>query len=270
MNDHCTGIKLIGIMKQGCPDWVLDFSPGDFRLKPDIHWGCLRFLYLCLIIVFLNIFSITPAESQVTNTEELIALGKEVYNMKGCSGCHKIAGAGGDLGPDLTNEGNIVSHDIEWHKKHFRDPQSVVPGSTMPKIDLTEMEIEALTAFMASLKSAELPKDIEGAIRNARERLDEARKGIDEIKAKGFNVDDLEIRYAQGWTHLETINNMIYTHNLTGVYQETEAALNMAKEIMQEVHSYRKELEHRIIQAIILIALLVIIVVLVFIKLLIV
>ncbi len=215
-------------------------------------------------------FSIPPAGSQVTDTADLIALGKEVYNMKGCSGCHKIAGAGGDLGPDLTNEGNIVSHDIEWHKKHFRDPQSVVPGSTMPKIDLTEMEIEALTAFMVSLKSAELPKDIEGAIRNARERLDEARKGIDEIKAKGFNVDDLEFKYAQGWTHLETINNMIYTHNLTGVYQETEAALKIAKEIMQDVHSYRKELEHRIVQAIILIALLVIIVVLVFIKLLIV
>lgn len=206
----------------------------------------------------------------MTNTEELVALGKEVYNTKGCGGCHKIAGVGGDLGPDLTNEGNIVSHDIEWHKKHFRDPQSVVPGSTMPKIDLADTEIEALAAFMTDLKSAELPRDIELAIKNTREKLDEARKGIDEIKAKGFNVDDLEFKYAQGWTRLETINNMIYTHNLSGVYQETEEALNIAKEINQEVHSYRKELEHRIIQAIILITLLVIIVVLVFIKLLIV
>jgi len=228
------------------------------------------FFFPCFIILCVTFFMISPARSQVTDTTDLITLGKEVYSMKGCSGCHKIGGEGGDLGPDLTNEGNIVSHDIEWHKKHFRDPQSVVPGSTMPKIDLTDMERDALATFMVSLKSTELPKDIERAIKNARERLDEARKGIDEIKVKGFNVDDLEFKYAQGWTHLETINNMIYTHNLAGVYQEIEQALNITKEIMQEVHSYRKELEHRIIQSIVLIGLLVIIVVLVFIKLLIV
>lgn len=209
------------------------------------------------------------AMPQPSGMDKLSVVGKEIYDLKGCSGCHKIAGVGGDLGPDLSNEGNIVSHDMKWHKSHFSDPQSVVPGSTMPAFDLSTSESEALAAYMLSLKSTELPEDIERNIKLAHDKLDEVRHGIDEIKKKGFNVDHLEVKYAQGWTHLETINNMIYTHNLTGVYQETEAAINITREISQDVLSYKKELEHRVIQSIILIVLLVIIAVLVFIKLLI-
>lgn len=231
--------------------------------------GLVMLLYLCISVIFLIPLS-KPcyAEPETTDMSEPIAFGKDVYNFKGCSGCHKIAGMGGDLGPDLTNQGNIISHDAEWHKRHFMDPQSVVLGSTMPKIELTENELSALTAFMLSLKSEELPKDVEGAIKMAHEKLDEARKGIDEIKKSGFNVDHLEVKYVQGWTHLETINNMIYTHNLAGVYKETEEAVITAKEILQDVLSYNKELERRVIQAVVLIILIVIMVVLLFIKLL--
>ena len=225
-------------------------------------------LYLWFAVILLIAPNISHAESPATEAGDPVALGQEIYNLKGCSGCHKIAGAGGDLGPDLTNEGNIVFHDAEWHRRHFMDPPSLVPGSTMPKLGLTENELSALTAFMLSLRSEDLPKDVEGAIKMAHEKLDEARKGIDEIKKSGFNADHLEVKYVQGWTHLETINNMIYTHNLAGVYKETEEAVKTAKEILQEVLSYNKELEHRVIQTVVLIILIVIMVVLLFIKLL--
>ena len=42
--------------------------------------------------------------------------------------------------------------DREWHIKHFRDPQSVSPGSIMPKFPLTEAELQDLTSYMLSLK----------------------------------------------------------------------------------------------------------------------
>lgn len=226
-------------------------------------------LYLCLSVIFLIPLSKSCyAEPVSTDLSDHAALGQQIYNEKGCGGCHKIAGAGGDLGPDLTNQGNIISHDAEWHRRHFTDPQSVVPGSTMPNLGLTEEELTALTAYMLSLRSEDLPKDAEGAIKMAHEKLDEARKGIDEIKKSGFNVDHLEVKYVQGWTHLETINNMIYTHNLSGVYKETEEAVTTAKEVLQEVSSYNKELEHRVLQTVVLIMLIVIMVVLLFIKLL--
>ena len=208
------------------------------------------------------------AESQGANPAELVSIGKEVYDRKGCAGCHRIAGSGGKLGPDLTNEGNILPHDMKWHKAHFIVPQSVAPDSTMPVIDLLDREIEAISAYMMSLKSEKLPKDIEMAIKSAHTRLDEARKGIDEVKKSGFNADNLEVKYVQGWTRLETINNMIYTHNLSGVSKETEEAMNIAKEIMHDVLSYNRELEHRVIISVTFIVLIVIIVVLVFVKVL--
>ena len=223
------------------------------------------FIAISIAIIFKNT---SYAELQVMNTDELVSIGKEVYDRKGCAGCHKIAGSGGDLGPDLTNEGNVLSHDVKWHKSHFKEPSSVVPGSMMPKIDLLEREAEALAVYMTSLKSTDLPKDIELSIKTAHERLDEARKGVDGIKKSGFNVDALEVKYALGWTRLETINNMIYTHNLAGVTKETEDAITISKEIMQDVLSYQEELEHRVIVSIVFIVMIVIIVVLVFLKVL--
>lgn len=229
------------------------------------------FIFRIIFIAILSfiVFSDTAyTETQALNMDELVSIGKDVYDRKGCAGCHKIAGTGGDLGPDLSNEGNVLSHDIQWHKSHFKDPSSVVPGSMMPKIDLLDREAEALAAYMTSLKSTDLPKDIEISIKTAHERLEEARKGIDGIKKSGFNVDALEVKYAQGWTRLETINNMIYTHNLAGVTRETEDAITIHKEIMQDVVSYQNELGHRVIVSIVFIVMIVIIVVLVFLKVL--
>ena len=220
------------------------------------------------ILSFILFSDIAYTETRALNMDELIPIGKEVFDRKGCAGCHKIEGTGGELGPDLTNEGNVISHDVQWHINHFKDPSSVVPGSIMPKTDLLEREAEALAAYMTSLKSTDLPKDIELSIKTAHERLGEARKGVDGIKKSGFNVDALEVKYAQGWTRLETINNMIYTHNLAGVTKETEDAITISKEIMQDVFSYQGELEHRVIVSVVFIVMIVIIVVLVFLKVL--
>lgn len=238
------------------------------KLKTTSRCRLIISFLLIVTIISCHLINFNLAGAQETNPDSIISIGKEVYNLKGCSGCHKIAGSGGDMGPDLTNEGNIVSHDAAWHKKHFKDPQSVVPNSAMPNLRLSDKEINALTVFMQSLSSVDLPKDIESTIKQAHEKLDEARKGIDEIKKSGFNADDLEVKYIDGWTHLETINNMIYTHNLSGVSKETEDAIKLAKEILEDVHSFKKELEHRIVQGLILIVLFVIIGVLVFIKVL--
>src|SRR3989304_2845639 len=98
------------------------------------HHFLIPLLNLWFAVVLLTAPNLIHAESTVVEMSDPVALGQEIYNLKGCSGCHKIAGAGGDLGPDLTNEGNIVSHDAEWHRRHFTDHPSLVPGSTMPKL----------------------------------------------------------------------------------------------------------------------------------------
>ena len=80
-----------------------------------------------------------------------IAHGKALYAQFGCAGCHRVHGEGGALAPDLSYVGD-ARPDRAWHLKHFRDPQSVSPGSIMPKFPLTEAELNDLTSYILSLK----------------------------------------------------------------------------------------------------------------------
>lgn len=100
---------------------------------------------------------------------DLIAA-KSLFHTLGCLGCHKVAGVGGDDGPDLTNVGDKdpaqtdfshVSGErslVAWFTQHFRNPATVVPGSLMPDLGLTEDQIDLLTLYMLSLRRRDLPQ----------------------------------------------------------------------------------------------------------------
>ena len=89
---------------------------------------------------------------------------KALFHSLGCRGCHKVRGVGGDAGPDLTAEGNKDPGQLDfaqvpgertlanWLKQHFRAPASVVHGSAMPELGLTERQTDQLTFYMLSLR----------------------------------------------------------------------------------------------------------------------
>ncbi len=83
-------------------------------------------------------------------TDPAVASGKSVFEKFQCAACHRIHGAGGAVGPDLSFVGD--QRDREWLTKHFRDPQSTSPGSIMPKFPLDEQQLNDLTTYMLSLK----------------------------------------------------------------------------------------------------------------------
>jgi ubiquinol-cytochrome c reductase cytochrome b subunit len=87
----------------------------------------------------------------VKRIDPAVAHGQALVEHLGCIGCHRIHGTGGAVGPDLSYVGD-QRPDREWHLKHFRDPQSVVPGSIMPKFPLTDQELHDLTSYMLSLR----------------------------------------------------------------------------------------------------------------------
>jgi len=99
--------------------------------------------------------TIAGARAPIVNapavTSPSVLAGRELFARNGCGACHSINGKGGKIGPDLTHVGSRRP-DAEWHVRHFKDPQSVSPGSLMPKVELSEKELRELADYMLSLQ----------------------------------------------------------------------------------------------------------------------
>jgi len=87
----------------------------------------------------------------VPRVDPALARGRALFYQSGCVGCHRIHGEGGAIGPDLSFVGDRRP-EREWHLKHFKNPRSVSPGSMMPKLPLTDPQLNDLTSYMLSLK----------------------------------------------------------------------------------------------------------------------
>jgi mono/diheme cytochrome c family protein len=101
---------------------------------------------------------------------EQVARGEQLFREKGCQGCHKIYGKGGDLGKDIAGIGSrpfayfsmkhvVGDHNMyNWIKQHFNDPRKIVPESEM-RVFLTDEEAELLTTYMMTFVTEEMPRN---------------------------------------------------------------------------------------------------------------
>jgi mono/diheme cytochrome c family protein len=101
-------------------------------------------------------------------TSQLIEA-KSLFLSRGCLGCHKVSGVGGDEGPDLSRAGEKDPGQVDfsavpgrraisrWVEEHFRSPVAVVPGSQMPALLETERDLDLLTMYVLSLRRRDLP-----------------------------------------------------------------------------------------------------------------
>jgi ubiquinol-cytochrome c reductase cytochrome b subunit len=87
----------------------------------------------------------------VPRVDPAVAHGHSLFAHFGCAGCHRVHGEGGAVGPDLSYIGD-TRPDRDWHYRHFRNPQSVAPGSIMPKFPLNDQELHDLTSYILTLK----------------------------------------------------------------------------------------------------------------------
>ena len=80
----------------------------------------------------------------------LVAEGEQVYRAQGCYGCHTMGKTGTPVAPDLSKIGSKYSAaDLRaW----LSDPKAQKPTAHMPKIDLSKAEVDALAAYLASLR----------------------------------------------------------------------------------------------------------------------
>lgn len=92
-----------------------------------------------------------------TGEVDLVSQGESIYYRKGCDACHMINGRGASgPGPDLSQIGSQpyddIPNDSEFLAKWLENPAAQKPDTTMPRIELTGAEIEALVAYLTSLK----------------------------------------------------------------------------------------------------------------------
>jgi ubiquinol-cytochrome c reductase cytochrome b subunit len=126
----------------------IDRNPARNPIRRPVALGAgVVFLAVVLSLLGLSIRNLYA----VPRADPAVARGKTLYDGFGCAGCHRIHGAGGAVAPDLSFVGD-ARPEQEWHLKHFKDPQSVSPGSFMPKFPLTDQQLHDLTAYMLSLK----------------------------------------------------------------------------------------------------------------------
>ena len=108
--------------------------------------------------------SVAPAA--VESLPELERRGLEAFRLvrepasNSCIACHTVQGVSfGVLGPNLSHVGSrstiaaaALPNTSEGLARWLRDPVTQKPGSTMPRIDLSDDEIAALVAYLQSLR----------------------------------------------------------------------------------------------------------------------
>jgi cytochrome c oxidase subunit 2 len=101
------------------------------------------------------------AQRRSATIDETVAAGRRVFERTSCVNCHTIAGtaANGRFGPDLTHvmsrdtiASGVAPNTRENLRRWIRNPDDIKPGSRMPAMNLTGQELDAVTAYLASLR----------------------------------------------------------------------------------------------------------------------
>ncbi len=89
------------------------------------------------------------------------AKGEQLFLTGACIGCHTVNGtkAQGKIGPNLTHlasrklfAGAVFDTNVEHLKNWLANPQAMKPGTLMPNLNLSQADIDALAAYLISLK----------------------------------------------------------------------------------------------------------------------
>jgi mono/diheme cytochrome c family protein len=100
-----------------------------------------------LAVVLLVVVGVVIAQSQ---SGSIIERGEAAFKNNGCYGCHIIGKAGTPIGPDLTQVGR--KYPAEYLARWLRDPALQRPSAHMPALELTDADVQALAAYLGSLR----------------------------------------------------------------------------------------------------------------------
>jgi len=100
-------------------------------------------------------------QRQPAAVDDAASEGRRIFETTACIDCHTVAGtvASGRFGPDLTH---LMSRDTiaagaapntaENLQLWIRNPDAIKPGSLMPAMELNDQQLDALTAYLETLR----------------------------------------------------------------------------------------------------------------------
>ncbi len=137
--------------------------------KPGLYLGqCAQYCGMEHAMMLLRVYVDTPADfkkwadnqKQPAENNPMAAEGKRVFEHTACVNCHTVSGtpAAGRFGPDLTHVASrdtiasgVVKNTPQNLRQWIDDPNSMKPGCLMPKMNLDDHDLDAITAYMATL-----------------------------------------------------------------------------------------------------------------------
>jgi ubiquinol-cytochrome c reductase cytochrome b subunit len=75
--------------------------------------------------------------------------GVAYFRQESCATCHALWDSGGKVGPDLTRI--PIRRNAAWMLEHFKRPSAMRPGTSMPPIQLSDGQLNALAAYLLKL-----------------------------------------------------------------------------------------------------------------------
>ncbi|MBV8907164.1 MAG: cytochrome c oxidase subunit II, partial [Acidobacteriia bacterium] len=101
------------------------------------------------------------AQQQAAAQDARVSAGQRVFETTACINCHAVSGttADGRFGPDLTHlmsRSTLASGAAENTHANLRlwiqNPNAIKPGSLMPAMKLSDADLDAVTAYLETLR----------------------------------------------------------------------------------------------------------------------
>jgi len=129
------------------------------------YGGSLFFLLLFFALSFDTVSELPDRDNRAAITES-VELGKKVWEVNNCIGCHTLLGEGAYFAPEL---GNVVErYGSKAAVKAFimSRPKDGVPGRrSMPQFNLSEEELQGVADFLeyvGGINTENWPPNIQG------------------------------------------------------------------------------------------------------------
>jgi ubiquinol-cytochrome c reductase cytochrome b subunit len=144
------GPNLAGLENRRSPDWMESHfrQPSNEAPTATENRQPLSAAQMNALVTLAS--KLTPEKaSDLSEAPDSILAGADIYVSNLCASCHKVNGAGGNVGPSLN--GLAARRSRKWIEKHFQSPRVMTPGSIMPPYHFPANQEDQTASYLLQL-----------------------------------------------------------------------------------------------------------------------